>query len=384
MTAKSVLIASYSGRALAASARRAGYVPLVVDAYGDTDTREAAAAVRCLSDAIEHGFRAAPLLGTLAEIASANGDEPIGLILGAGFEDTPGLIETLAQHYTLLGCTPETVRRCSEPKDLFGLLAHMGIPHPETSLTPPADGAGWLSKLAGGSGGTHIARCSRHPTAMPHRYFQRAVAGEGISISAMGITSDKGAAFAFSRQWVNPAPRRPYRYGGAVGNIEIDTDLEARLVDTMLALCDALKLTGLVSFDFLVDGGEPMLVDVNPRPGAMLDVLDDAKGTLFKAHLAAVAGEDPIDVLQDGWAPATVAAAYLYADRGTLTVPAIAWPDWAADRPAPGAVIEHHTPLATVIAEAASPEAAEALCRERLSALEQMLYQSQNLEDASS
>lgn len=381
MTARSVLIASYSGRALAASARRAGYVPLVVDAYGDRDTRDTAAAVRCLPDAIKHGFRAPPLLSALAELATASQDEPIGLVLGTGFEDTPGLIETLAQHYWLLGCPPETVRRCSEPKHLFGLLAHLGIPHPETSLTPPADGTGWLSKLAGGSGGTHIARCTRHPTAMPHRYFQRAVPGEAIS--AIGITSDKGAAFAFSRQWVNPAPRRPYRYGGAVGNIEVDTDLEARLVDTMLALCEALKLVGLVSFDFLVDAGEPMLVDVNPRPGATLDVLDDAAGTLFKAHLAAVCGQDPIDVLQDGWAPATVAAAYLYADHGTLTVPAIAWPDWAADRPAPGAVIEHHTPLATIMAEAVTPEAAEALCRERLAALEQILYQSQKPEDAS-
>ncbi len=381
MTERSVLIASYSGRALAASARRAGYVPLVVDAYGDTDTRAAVAAIRCLPDAVVHGFRATPLLAALAEIESANDDEPIGLMLGAGFEDTPGLIETLAQHYTLLGCSPQTVRRCSEPKDLFGLLAHLGVPHPETSLTPPADGTGWLSKLAGGSGGTHIARCTRHPTAMPHRYFQRAVRGEAIS--ALGITSDKGTAFAFSRQWVSPAPRRPFRYGGAVGNIEIDCELEARLVDTMLALCEALKLVGLVSFDFVVDAGEPLLVDVNPRPGATLDVLDDTSGTLFKAHLVAAAGEDPIDVLQDGWAPATVAAAYLYADHGPLTVPPIAWPEWSADRPAPGTVIDHHAPLATVIAEAATPDAAEALCRERLSALEQMLYQNQKSEDAS-
>lgn len=357
-------------------------MPLVVDAYGDCDTRDLAGGVRCLPDAVAHGFRATPLLEALAELTATADGEPVGLVLGAGFEDTPGLIETLGKTYRLLGCPAETVRHCSDPKDLFGLLAHLGIPHPETSLTPPPSGKGWLSKLAGGSGGTHIARCTATPSAMPHRYFQRAIPGEAIS--AMGLSSDAGTAFAFSRQWVNPAPRRPYRYGGAVGNIEIPTELEARLVDTMLALCEALKLVGLVSFDFLVHEDDALLVDVNPRPGATLDVLDDANGTLFKAHLAAVAGGDPVDVLQSGWAPATVAAAYLYADHGPLTVPPVVWPDWAKDRPAAGAVIAEHAPLATVLAEGATPEAAEAQCRERLAALEEMLYQSQKSEDAPS
>ena len=38
-----VLIAALSGRGLAASARRAGYAPLVADVFGDTDTPELAA-----------------------------------------------------------------------------------------------------------------------------------------------------------------------------------------------------------------------------------------------------------------------------------------------------------------------------------------------------
>ena len=94
----------------------------------------------------------------------------------------------------------------------------------------------------------------------------------------MGITSDKGAAFAFSRQWVAPAPRRPYRYGGAVGNIEIDDRSgspprrhDAGAVRRAEALAAWSRSTSSST------GGEPMLVDVNPRPGATLDVLDDAR-----------------------------------------------------------------------------------------------------------
>ncbi len=382
MTAQSVLIAAYSGRALAGSARRAGYVPLVVDAYGDTDTCRIAGGVRVLPDALHHGFRTNLLLQACSELVAASDSAPIGIVLGAGFEDRPAQIDDVAQVYPLLGCSAETVRRCNRPANFFDLLRQLGISHPETSLTPPAHGGGWLSKLVGGSGGTHIARCKPQPTAMPDRYFQREVAGRPLS--ALAITSDSGVAFAFSHQWASPAPRRPYRYGGAVGNVEIAPELEARLVDVMLSLCERLDLVGLVSFDFIVHDEDVLLVDVNPRPGATLDVLDDAHGTLFKAHLAVVRGEDPVDILKHGWSPSTVAAAYLYADRGTLQVPEVSWPDWSADRPAAGATIAHHDPLATVFAEGVTPDAAETLCLERIAALEEMLYQTQKLEDASS
>lgn len=377
MTGDPVLIAAYSGRALAASARRAGYAPLVVDAFGDTDTRALAVGYRHLgaSNLQPHMLR-----GAFSDLTEAHGDA-IGLVLGAGFESEPGLIAHLAEFDKIFGCTAETVQRCSDPQAFFSLLDHHGIPHPETRLDPPAIGSGWLTKRAGASGGGHIARCKPSPRALPGRYFQREIEGEPVS--GLAITSPKGTAFAFSRQWSNPTPRRPFRYGGAVGNIIIDAELEANLVDIMLALCETLQLNGLVSFDFVVRDDEPFLLEVNPRPGATLDILDDDAGTLFKAHVAAATGGDPIAELQAGWAPRTRAAAYLYADRGKLTVPDVSWPEWTADRPAAGSKVRAHAPLATVLAEAATPEAAEALCGQRLAALEQMLYQTQKSEDAS-
>ena len=68
MTAETVLIAALSGRGLAASARRAGYLPLVADAFGDSDTAEHAAAARCVTDAARIGFRAKPVFSALAEL----------------------------------------------------------------------------------------------------------------------------------------------------------------------------------------------------------------------------------------------------------------------------------------------------------------------------
>lgn len=159
-------------------------------------------------------------------------------------------------------------------------------------------------------------------------------------------------------------------------------ELESNLIDIMLALIKPLELVGLVSFDFLFDGNDVLLIDVNPRPGATLDILDDENGTLFKAHIAATTGNDPIEVLKDGWSPAPRAAAYLYADRGPVTVGEVPWPEWTADRPSPGTVIEHHHPLATVIVQGDDAISVETECRGRLAQLEQMLYESKKLEDA--
>ena len=58
MAGDAILIAALSARALAEAARRAGFVPLVVDCFGDEDTRAAAAGYRQLPHALTRGFAA--------------------------------------------------------------------------------------------------------------------------------------------------------------------------------------------------------------------------------------------------------------------------------------------------------------------------------------
>ena len=61
MDNKSVVIIAASGRALAASARRGGYVPLVVDWFGDADTLALSAAHVRLEDGLARGMTAGGL-----------------------------------------------------------------------------------------------------------------------------------------------------------------------------------------------------------------------------------------------------------------------------------------------------------------------------------
>lgn len=374
-----VLIAAFSGRALAQSARRAGYLPLVVDCFGDSDTRAAAHDIVCLPARVQIGFIKRPLITALEALAANAPTPPIGLVLGGGFECNPKLVAALAERFPLIGNTADTIRRVKDPSEFFGTLARLGIRHPETRLTPPDDPTGWLMKRIGGSGGLHIHHCPATFEPDPRRYFQREHAGDAISVLA--IASPRGTAVALSGQWSSPRKRRPYRYGGAISGVHIDDDLEARVIDTSLMVLSKFDLVGLVSFDFVVHDGEPLLLEVNPRPGATLDIFDDATGSLFAAHVAACAHENPAMILKDRWRPPqAAAAAYLYADQGALTVPHIAWPAWSADRPQPGTQIARGQPLATVTATALTSDEAENLCRERLSALAELVYESSKRE----
>jgi uncharacterized protein len=369
LTGSSVLIAALTGRSLAQSAERAGFAPLVVDAFGDEDMRTSAAASTQLAEVTRVGFRARPLLAALAALAEKAPGPPVGLVLGSGFEDTPKLVGTLARHYPLIGNGSEAIVRAKHPATFFALLDQLGVAHPETQLDPPRDPDGWLSKRIGGSGGAHVLPCSAAKTDR-RRYFQRRL--EGAPASLLVIAADSAMNLVgFSRQWTVGGAVRPYRYGGAVGPAGPGAAIEERMLAAAQNVCRSLELVGLVSFDFLVTDGLPYLLEVNPRPGATIDVFDDARGTLFQAHLAACRG---LPFALPVAAPGARAAGVLYAGPSPVVVASIPWPDWTADRPAPATRIPSFRPVATVFADGADATQTEQNCLRRLDELAHMLY----------
>ena len=366
-----VLIAALTGRPLAQSARRAGYTPLVADCFGDEDTRAVAEYTRTLSGALRRGFQLSEVTDALEEMSGCVQGDIIGLVLGPGFEDSADVVAGLQMRFPLLGCTAESIANAKDPAAFFKLLSDLGIVHPQTSLKPPEVAAGWLSKRVGGCGGCHIRRLTKTPSARSGRYYQREIHAE--TVSALAIVGRAGTAFGFSKSWCAPFNREPFRFGGSVSAEALDEDLEARLVDTCLALTNPLGLIGLVSFDFLVTADEVYLVEVNPRPGASLDVMDDMSGTLFAAHVAACRGEDFVELLARSWRPSPRASAYVYADRGPLTVGELDWPEWVSDRPAAGSKLAAGAPIATVHAKADTASEALEICQQRVTELPAML-----------
>jgi predicted ATP-grasp superfamily ATP-dependent carboligase len=368
---EAVLIAAFSGRALAQSARRAGYEPLVADAFGDLDTQSAAAAFRVIDGAMETGFRTKPLLAALNELTSSVSSRPLGLVLGSGFEDKPRLIAVLAGRYRLLGNGAATYAACKAPARFFSKLDELGIAHPETQAAPPADPAGWLTKRIGGSGGRHIRMCNANAIQRPRRYFQKQLEGERLSVG--GVFGAEHTPLAVTRQWISPSPAQPFRFGGAVSQPGIAPALRRALESNALKVASAFNLTGMASFDFIAVDGVPHLLEVNPRPGASLDVQDDDWGTQFRAHAAVCTGMSvPANPAPKSSARAM---AILHADRGALTLGETPWPKWSADRGPSGTFIPKNAPLASVFAEAATADEAQRLAQVRLAELEDLIYE---------
>jgi uncharacterized protein len=150
----SILIAAISGRALAQSARRGGYQPLVADFFGDQDTLQFAKDHVRLPGALARGIEEEELLRALETLAARH--HPTGIICGSGFEDRPQLLGRIAERWRLFGNGAVIVAKVKDPTTLSAICAEAAIAVPDFCSEKPSPAAGWLAKRRGGSGGAHI------------------------------------------------------------------------------------------------------------------------------------------------------------------------------------------------------------------------------------
>lgn len=337
-----VIVAAVSARALAAAARRAGRRPAAIDLFGDEDTRRFAAPCVRLPSAMLR-MDAGALLDALARPDLRE----VPLVYGSGFEDAPPLLARIAEDRTVAGNPADLVARVKDPFAFAALLDRLGIPHPPVAraLAGPADG--YLLKRIGGSGGSHVA-VAAGAVAPPGWYFQRRVGGAPVSVLFLA-DGRRSIIVGISRQWASPAAGTPYRYGGGAAPLRLPRTLNGSLCGMVTRLVEALGLVGLNSADFLVAGPAVHLLEVNPRPGASLDVFDrPPMPPLFGLHLEACAGRLP-KRLPTLWG--CRAAVVHYATDPIDIGEHVRWPDWTADRPAVPARIDGGQPVVTVLAD---------------------------------
>jgi uncharacterized protein len=352
-----VLIAAISGRALAQSAQRGGYRPLVVDFFGDQDTLQVARDHVRLTGSFASGIAENALSAALEALVDRH--RPIGIVCGSGFEDRPQLLSGIAARWQLFGNGAEVVSKVKRPESFFAICATLAIPFPEFSPTKPSDPTGWLAKRIGGAGGSHIRPASQPASSTV--YYQRKVCGTPVSLLFLADGA-RATVIGFSTQWVLATASKPYRYGGAVQPARLAPDIAASLTSAVDRLVAATSLIGLNSADFYVDGERFWLLDVNPRPGATLDIFEPPEGSLFALHMAACAGNL---AAAPRYPAGAKAAAIVYAEDDLPSIPAVDWPDWTADRPQPGITVKAGEPICTVYACDDVAAGARALADER-------------------
>lgn len=348
-------VIALSARALAFSARRAGLRALAIDLFVDSDTKEhAARAIR--APAAKTGFSRRGLLAVLAEQAP----EGLPVVLGAGFEHNPALIAAIHARNPVAGADGATVQRLKNPFALAALLADLDIPHPEIAAHGDRPAGDWLSKRIGASGGAHIRTMGRLRGS--RRYLQRRTKGEPVSALFLcdGVRSQ---IIGFSSQWTDPSQDSPFRYGGAMGPVPTSDMFRENVASAIDRIVARTGLRGLASVDLLRTCEDKfILLEINPRPGATMDVFDHAPlPSLLSLHLDACKGRLPSLLVTPKSAHA---AAIVYADR-PVSPALLQRPVWTADWPACEETVPAGAPVCTILAAGADPNAARALLDER-------------------
>ncbi|MGH6628889.1 MAG: ATP-grasp domain-containing protein, partial [Burkholderiales bacterium] len=363
-----LLLVSISARALASSAARQGLPAVALDVFNDLDTRAYAVASRAVAgrDGRLDAKRLLAAASALCPPANC-----MGLVYGSGFEGRTRLLARLASGRTLYGNTPATVASVKDPGRFFPLLDRLAIAHPEVRFELPANSAGWLLKRIGAAGGSHVRRARPRQRAGAHRYFQRFQPGRTLS-ALFAADGRQARIIGYHEQWTADVPQcAPFCYGGAVSQPPLGEKIARVMSDQIERLVRATALIGLNGADFIIDGNAPLLLEVNPRPTATIDLYDaDVDGGMLGVHLRACRGELPPEPTRR----AARAHAIVYA-ADALRVPANrSWPDWCTDLPAGGSFIQAGAPVCSVHARANTSADAFALAQSRRREIEMSLW----------
>lgn len=355
--APTLIIASLSARALARSARRAGYRVLALDCFGDADTRKAAAGVRTLPcDA--QGFQADALLKEVAHLLVE--DPHSGLVYGSGFEQRPALLDRLAEICPVYGNSSKTVLHAKDPSYWSASLDQWGFKYPETVLESPREPEGWLAKCRGGSGGWHVRWAAAAPRSADW-FYQRRIDGPTYSVLFLA-DGCQTHIIGFNRQWsYREAGGSGFGYAGALSKAELPQRVRDELYEAVARLTQTFELRGLNGIDFVLGAdARPYLLELNPRPTATVELWDDDywPDGLVAAHIQACRGTLP------DRCPVSASIrghAIVYA-QSTFVIPGhLALPEWCRDIPHGGSEVQVGQPFCSVFAEGTHAESVQNL-----------------------
>ena len=358
-----LLIVGASTRAAAFSARRAGFHPICLDLYADADT-QMAATVHAVSD-------------YPAGIPNAlNGYAGLPCLYVGALENSPGVLDALAERSELLGNRAEPLENVRDPQHLASVLSEIRLPMLAVQPAddpPPRDGT-WLIKPLRSAGGRRIAIWDEDAVALdePH-YFQQRVSGNSYSALFVAPPDRRDVRFVgITGQLTGVAElnARPFAWCGSVGPETLPVTVEHLIRRVGNFLSWRLDLCGLFGIDFVLDDQQqPWLTEVNPRYTGSAEVLEHALGlTLLRDHCAAFGLELPDACSPPAGVPA-MGKFILYSDRDLVAPDPSEWlqpEEWLhadcwqaapriADIPAPGSRIAAGDPLCTIFTTGSVP-----------------------------
>jgi predicted ATP-grasp superfamily ATP-dependent carboligase len=369
------LIIALSARPFVAAAVQAGFKVGAIDGFADSQT-QAMASLTEVAPFDNDGFQAAALL---AIIDTLDTSRYIGFVYGSGFEAQPALLAEVAKRIPLLGNLPATLASVKSPRIFFSACARLGVAHPQTwtqaNASLPLDG---LVKAVGASGGGHVQPYSNAKVSLDKQcYAQQKLHGLPVSVLFLAY-AQQAALVGFNELMLAPTLALPYRYGGAVSQIDLTASEQDQLLKAAQQLTAEFSLLGLNSLDAVLQDGVAYVLEINPRLSASVGLYETVDGemSLLAMHVAACKQAQTYTLPSSvAVKSGSVAQAVIYSEL-PLSIPAnFIWPDWVQDCPSPQSSIQMHAgePICTVLASADKADAAKQLLAIRVKMLNNLL-----------
>jgi predicted ATP-grasp superfamily ATP-dependent carboligase len=362
-----ILIVGVSTRAIAESARAAGYDFVTLDYFGDYDQKRL-----CENYSLKRDFGLPFGSAELYESSQKlNFDSVVYL---SNLENHPEIVARFAadhrgeKYVQVLGNSAAVLGRVRHWPAFFGFLRQQGIPTPATIFAdqvPPDDvRREWLRKPIRSGGGHGIAFWPADQPVGKGFLLQEYLEGQPCSASFVA-NGRECVILGMTEQLVGLAEfgASAFRYCGNILPLAEEETRQTTLTQVRHITCGLTQEFGLVGvngLDFLLKDGQVYPLEVNPRYSASMELIEQAYGLpIFDLHVRAITQQvlPDFDLASAAWKtePRFYGKAILYAEREGR---APNTQDWSKrgirDVPFPGEDLTRGGPVCTVLAPAST------------------------------
>lgn len=273
-----LLLCAASARAMAESARSAGYNFVTLDFFGDIDTKEAGEnySLREVGDS----YSTENLYDRSAQLEFTH------VAYGAGFENYPELVEGFEKRATVVGNDSKTLRGVRDWRNFFSKLDRAGIKFPKTEVVLAGDVDNLDGKILKSvkTGGGHRIDSSRESFDASEGVLSQEVLS-GTPISTCIVGNGNQCTFLGATEQITS---NGYLYRGNIAPLKITKEIE----DISVTIGEMFGLAGVNGIDFMLSEDGPYVLEVNPRLTGAMEVLERAYGVnLFEIHVKACSGD---------------------------------------------------------------------------------------------
>jgi methenyltetrahydromethanopterin cyclohydrolase len=330
-----VLVIASSARMLAQIAKNEGFKPLVIDLFADQETQSYAEDFKQIATLAKQYLQ--PAVDDFIKSYKVT-----QVVYGSGFENHPESLRYLNSCLTILGNSPDAFIGLHDKTVFFAALNQFYIPYPSVCFSKQNEFEGWLIKPMRGQGGVGIKRFLGEAIGSDS-YLQIYQTGKQYSVLflADGLHTQ---IVGFNSQWTTCLDdSREFIFSGIINFCDLKFDQQAQVVGWLKKIVPLFNLKGLNSLDFISDGLNSWLLEINPRPSASMQLYEV---NLFERHIKASLGELTHDLYHvNGYTGYQV----VYAQHEIMVPDSFLWPEGCVDLPESGVICRTGQPICSIM-----------------------------------